>query len=66
MDNSQAFGRSEPGTGPTPDYGDTANDLAIKNGWRRDRPAVVENNTETLVQVLAKQIDTTDPYWQPH
>jgi hypothetical protein len=64
MNNEAAYGRSEPGTGPTPVFDDPGDNLAIKNGWRRDPPGIVEDINETYEEIMAKQIDLDDPYWQ--
>jgi hypothetical protein len=56
---NQAYSQSEPGTGPAPVYDDSQNDLAIKGGWRRDTPPIVEDPNETLEEIYAKQWDGT-------
>jgi hypothetical protein len=56
---NQAWNRSEPGTGPDPVYYDPGIDRAIKNGWRRDTPPIVESPTETYEEVIDKQWDGT-------
>lgn len=38
VSESTAWGHSEPGTGPVPEYQNPERDKAIAGGWRRESP----------------------------
>lgn len=56
---NSAWGRSVPGSGPTPIY-DANDDLAIFTRSRVETPPIVESQDETVEEIYAKQWNGKD------